>query len=150
MSNLKVSAAQLYPDFPWVPPPPRPEDRTNDLQASKGFLQGGFPKEYLVTDWSVIYIEPETIIDVTQYNSKNLTLGHFNNLALALERFISKSSFPEVASVCTQRHYSSQTANRWWIFLFFWSLLCLEHWPKRGAGLGRSQTVSSFLFQRAI
>lgn len=62
-------------------------------KQAEAFYRGSFPKENLV------YIEPETVIDVTQYNdSKNLTLSQFSQL----ERFISKSSFSEVASVSTK------------------------------------------------
>ena len=65
-------------------------------KQAEAFYRGSFPKENLV------YIEPETVIDVTQYNdSKNLTLSQFEHSS-QLERFISKSSFYEVASVSTK------------------------------------------------
>ena len=146
MSNFKASAAQLYPDFPWVPPRDQRIVQMIYKQA-KAFYRGGFPKEYLVTD---LYQTGNDNWRHTIYNSKNLTLGQFQQSSPGPRTVHQQILFSWGSFGLYQRHYSSQTANRWWIFLFFWSLLCLEHWPKRGAGLGRSQTVSSFLFQRAI
>ena len=143
MSNLKkASAAQLYPDFPWVA---ARDQRTVQLiyKQAKACYRGVSLKKI----WSLIYIEPETVIDVTQYkDNKNLTLSPFEHSSpgprtVHLQILFLWGSFGQY-----QRHYSSQTASRWRIFLFFWSLFCLEHWPKRGAGLGRSRTVSHFFF----